>query len=73
MGAYCEFVAATTRYSGELRAVLALILHRNRQAQGPYPIDLSSSDYRSRIGQPSLCGIRIGSEGFLAYMRHSHW
>jgi hypothetical protein len=38
LGAYSKFVEATNRYSIELRALLALILHRNRQAQGPYPI-----------------------------------
>jgi hypothetical protein len=38
LGAYSKFVEATNRYSVELRAVLALLLHRNRQAQGPYPI-----------------------------------
>ena len=40
LGAYSRFVEATNRYSVELRALLALILHRNRQAQGPYPIVL---------------------------------
>jgi Transposase DDE domain len=43
LGAYSKFVEATNRYSVELRAVLALILHRNRQAQGPYPIVLQDS------------------------------
>jgi hypothetical protein len=43
LGAYSKFVEATTRYSLELRALLALILHRNRQAQGPYPIVLQDS------------------------------
>src|SRR5581483_5942567 len=38
LGAYSKVVEATTRYSVELRALLALILHRNRQTQGPYPI-----------------------------------
>jgi Transposase DDE domain len=38
LGAYSKFVDATTRYSVELRALLALVLHRNRQAQGAYPI-----------------------------------
>ena len=38
LGAYSKFVAATNRYSVELRALLTLVLHRNRQAQGPYPI-----------------------------------
>jgi hypothetical protein len=32
LGAYSKFVEATNRYSVELRALLALILHRNRQA-----------------------------------------
>jgi hypothetical protein len=43
LGAYSKFVAATARHSVELRAVLALLLHRNRQAQGPYPIVLQDS------------------------------
>jgi Transposase DDE domain len=43
LGSYSKFVEATTRYSMELRALLALILHRNRQAQGPYPIVLQDS------------------------------
>jgi hypothetical protein len=43
LGAYSKFVEATTRYSVELRALLALILQRNRQAQGPYPIVLQDS------------------------------
>jgi Transposase DDE domain len=38
LGAYRKLIAATTRYSVELRALLALILHRNRQAPGLYPI-----------------------------------
>jgi IS5 family transposase len=38
LGAYSKFVEATNRYSMELRALLALMLYRNRQAQGPYPI-----------------------------------
>ena len=33
-GAYSKFVEATNRYSVELRALLALRLPRNRQAQG---------------------------------------
>lgn len=37
LGAYNKCVAATTRYSAELRAFLALILYRNRQVQGAYP------------------------------------
>jgi hypothetical protein len=43
LGSYSKFVEATTRYRVELRALLALILHRNRQAQGPYPIVLQDS------------------------------
>lgn len=43
LGAYSKFVEATNRYSPELRALLALMLHRNRQAQGAYPIVLQDS------------------------------
>ena len=43
LGAYSKFVEATNRYSVELRAVLALILHRHRQAQGAYPMVLQDS------------------------------
>lgn len=43
LGAYSKFVEATTRYSVELRALLALWLHRNRQAQGEYPIVFQDS------------------------------
>lgn len=43
LGAYSKFVEATNRYSVELRALLALVLHRNRQAQGRYPIVLQDS------------------------------
>lgn len=43
LGAYSKFVEATNRYSLELRALLALFLHRNRQEQGPYPIVLQDS------------------------------
>jgi hypothetical protein len=43
LGAYSKFVDATNRYSMELRALLALILHRNRHAQGAYPIVLQDS------------------------------
>ena len=32
LGAYSKFVDATNRYSIELRTLLALMLHRNRQA-----------------------------------------
>jgi hypothetical protein len=38
LGAYSKFVEATNRYSVELRAVLALRLHRHRHAQGAHPI-----------------------------------
>ena len=43
LGAYSKFVEATNRYSVELRALLALVLHRNRHAQGEYPIVLQDS------------------------------
>ena len=43
LGAYSKLVEATNRYSMELRALLALMLYRNRQAQGPYPIVLQAS------------------------------
>ena len=43
LGTYSKFVEATNRYSVELRALLALILYRNRQAQGAYPIVLQDS------------------------------
>ena len=43
LGAYSKFVEATNRYSVELRALLALMLYRNRQAQGAYPIVLQDS------------------------------
>jgi hypothetical protein len=43
LGAYSKFVEATNRYRVELRALLALMLHRNRQAQGAYPIVLQDS------------------------------
>ena len=43
LGAYSKFVEATNRYSMELRALLALMLHRNRQVQGAYPIVLQDS------------------------------
>lgn len=43
LGAYSKFVEATNRYSIELRALLALMLHRNRQTQGRYPIVLQDS------------------------------
>jgi hypothetical protein len=43
LGAYRKVVAAPSRDSGELRAVGALSLQRNRPAQGPYPIVLPDS------------------------------
>src|SRR5215831_15393344 len=43
LGAYTKFVEATNRYSVELRALLALVLHRNRHVQGAYPIVLQDS------------------------------
>jgi hypothetical protein len=43
LGAYSKFVEATNRYSVELRALLALMLHRNRHTQGAYPIVLQDS------------------------------
>ena len=43
LGAYSKFVAASNRYSGELRALRALMRHRNRRAQGAYPIVLQDS------------------------------
>jgi IS5 family transposase len=43
LGAYSKFVEATNRYSVELRALLALMLHRNRHAQGAYPVVLQDS------------------------------
>src|SRR5262249_8991814 len=43
LGAYSKFVEATNRYSVELRALLALVLYRNRQIQGLYPIVLQDS------------------------------
>jgi hypothetical protein len=56
LGAYSKFVEATNRYSVELRALLALILHRNRQRQGAYPIVLQDSTaievcHVARVGQ----------------------
>jgi Transposase DDE domain len=38
LGAYSKFVEARNRYSVELRALGAVVLHRNRHAQGAYPI-----------------------------------
>jgi hypothetical protein len=43
LGAYSKFVEATNRYSVEVRALLTLVLQRNRRAQGPYPIVLQDS------------------------------
>lgn len=43
LGAYRKFVEATNRYGIELRALLALMLHRNRQTQGTYPLVLQDS------------------------------
>jgi len=43
LGAYSKFVEVTNRYSGELRTVLALMLHRNRQTQSAYPIVLQDA------------------------------
>jgi IS5 family transposase len=43
LGVYSKFVDATNRYNVELRVLLALILPRNRQAQGAYPIVLQDS------------------------------
>lgn len=43
LGAYSKFVEATNRYSVELRALLALMLHRNRQAQSAYPLVFQDS------------------------------
>jgi len=40
LGAYSKFVDVTNRYRIELRALLALVLHRNRHAQGRYPMVL---------------------------------
>jgi hypothetical protein len=43
LGAYSKFVEATNRYSSELRALLVLMLHRNRRAQSAYPSVLQDS------------------------------
>jgi Transposase DDE domain len=43
LGAYRKFVEATTRDSGELRAVPALMLPRNRQAPSASPLGLPDS------------------------------
>jgi hypothetical protein len=43
LGAYRKFIEATNRDSVELRALLALVLPRNRHAQGAYPIVLQDS------------------------------
>lgn len=43
LGGYSKFVEATNRYSPELRALLALMLPRTRQAQSAYPLVLQDS------------------------------
>ena len=43
LGSYRKVGEATDRYSIEMRALLALILQRHRQAQGPSPIVLQDS------------------------------
>jgi len=43
LGAYSKFVAATNRYIVELRALLTLMLYRNRHAQEAFPIVLQDS------------------------------
>src|SRR5262249_20939519 len=43
LGSYSKFVVATNRYSVELRALLALVLQHNRQAQQGSPIVLQDS------------------------------
>lgn len=43
LGSYSKFVEATTRYTGELRGPLALILAHNRQVHQPYPIVFQDS------------------------------
>jgi hypothetical protein len=56
LGSYSKFVEATNRCSRELRGLLALLLHHNRQAQHGYPIVLPDSmavlDYP--IGEPAI-------------------
>ena len=50
LGAYSKFVEATNRYSVELRTLLALMLHRNRQAQGASLWLFSPT----RVGMPTI-------------------
>ena len=50
---------ATNRYSVELRALLALLLYRTRQAQGAYPLVLQDSTavavcHVARVRQPRM-------------------
>jgi DDE family transposase len=57
LGAYRKCVDASTRYSIALRALLALVRHRNRQAQGRSPIVRQASTaiavcHGARAGQP---------------------
>ena len=59
LGAYSKFVEATNRYSVELRALLALLLYRTRQAQGAYPLVLQDSTavavcHVARVRQPRM-------------------
>ena len=43
LGSYSKFVEATTRYTVELRGLLALILAHNRQVHHPYPVVFQDS------------------------------
>jgi len=43
LGSYRKFVEATTRYTVELRGLLALILAHNRQVHHPYPVVFQDS------------------------------
>jgi hypothetical protein len=43
LGSYSKFVEATTRYTVELRGLLALILAHNRQVHQPYPVVFQDS------------------------------
>lgn len=57
LGAYSKFGKAANRSGGELRARLARWLHRNRQAQGPYPLVLHDATaiavcHIARVRQP---------------------
>jgi hypothetical protein len=54
LGAYSKFVEATNRYSVELRALPALVLHRNRQAQGASPIVLQGP-----VSSQAICRILL--------------